>query len=85
LLRDAALNEALGDPLGEVRASLPAHERAGELVLQVLLTPSLHDGAREALQARFGAISEAEMGRRAAAEGYELTCFAEPAGELRCQ
>ena len=85
LLRDAALNDALGDPLGGVRATLPPAERSDQLVLQVLLTPSLHDGAREALLARFGAIPEAEMGRRAAAEGYELTCFAEPAGQLRCQ
>ena len=85
LLRDAALNDALGDPLGEVRATLPPAERSDQLVLQVLLTPTLHESAREALLARFGAISEAEMGRRAAAEGYELTCFAEPAGQLRCQ
>src|SRR5437660_908855 len=35
--------------------------------------------------ARFGAISDEEMGRRAAESGYELTCFAEPAGALRCQ
>jgi hypothetical protein len=25
------------------------------------------------------------MGRRAAESGYELTCFAEPAGALRCE
>jgi hypothetical protein len=79
LLRDAALNAALGDPLGRVGAG------GGEVVLQVLLTPSLHESARSALQARFGAVSEEEMGRRAAETGYELTCFAEPAGPLRCE
>ena len=79
LLRDSALNAALGDPLGRVGGG------AGDVVLQVLLTPGLHESARLALQARFGAVTEEEMGRRAAETGYELTCFAEPAGRLRCE
>ena len=79
LLRDSALNAALGDPLGRVGGG------AGDVVLQVLLTPGLHESARVALQARFGAVTEEEMGRRAAETGYELTCFAEPAGRLRCE
>jgi len=81
LLREGALNEALGDPLGRARAA-----NAGEdLVLQVLLTDRLHDVAQSALRARFGAVSEQEMGRLAAQSGYELTCFAEPLGSIRCQ
>jgi len=55
------------------------------VVLQVLLSPGLHDTARAALRARFGPVSEEEMGRRAAETGYELTCFAEPGGLLRCE
>jgi len=81
LLREGALNEALGDPLGRARAA-----NAGEeLVLQVLLNDRLHDAAQSALHARFGAVSEQEMGRLAAQSGYELTCFAEPLGAIRCQ
>src|SRR5438552_13721411 len=45
LLREGALNEALGDPLGRARAA-----NAGEeLVLQVLLNDRLHDAAQSAL------------------------------------
>ena len=81
LVRDAALNAALGDPLGRARAASPGDE----VVLQVILSPGLHDTARSALRVRFGPVSEEEMGRRAAESGYELTCFAEPAGALRCE
>jgi hypothetical protein len=81
LLRDAGLNDALGDPLGRARAAAPGED----LVLQVLLTPRLPDLAGYALRARFGPIPEEEMARRAAESGYELTCFAEPAGSMRCQ
>lgn len=81
LLRDASLNEALGDPVGRARAANPGEE----MVLQVLLTSRLQDAAQAALQHRFGAVSEEEMARRAAEAGYELTCFAEPAGAVRCQ
>jgi hypothetical protein len=81
LLRDANLNAALGDPLGRARAASPGDE----VVLQIILSPGLHETARSALLARFGGISEEEMGRRAAESGYELTCFAEPAGALRCE
>src|SRR5712671_1301560 len=72
LLRDPALNQALGDPLGRARAQSPG----GELVLQVLLSPRLPEIAQAALRTRFGPVSEEEMGRRAAESGYELTCFA---------
>ena len=85
LLRDAGLNAALGDPLGQARASLPPAERSEELGLQVLLAPRLVEVAQSALRARFGPIPEEQMARRAAESGYELTCFAEPAGTLRCQ
>ncbi len=81
LLRDAALNQALGDPLGRARAQSPG----GDLVLQVLLSPELQATAQAALRARFGPISPQEMAQRAAQSGYELTCFAEPAGPLRCE
>src|SRR3954468_1623574 len=81
LLRDPALNAALGDPLGRARARSPGDD----LVLQVLLTPALHATAQAALRSRFGPIAEEEMARRAAESGYELTCFAEPGGALRCQ
>jgi hypothetical protein len=81
LLRDAALNAALGDPLGRARARSPGDD----LVLQVLLSPALHATAQAALRSRFGAVGEDEMARRAAESGYELTCFAEPDGPLRCQ
>jgi len=81
LLRDVNLNAALGDPLGRARAASPGDE----VVLQIILSPGLHETARSALHARFGAVSEEEMGRRAAESGYELTCFAEPAGALRCE
>lgn len=84
LIRDGGLNAALGDPVGRARASLPPGERSDELGLQVLLTPGLHEVARYALRARFGAIPEEQMARRAAETGYELTCFAEPTGSLRC-
>ncbi|HZR10114.1 MAG TPA: hypothetical protein VFA79_16135 [Myxococcales bacterium] len=80
LLRDPALNAALGDPLGRARAASPGDD----LVLQVLLSPTLHQTAETALRARFGAVSQEEMGRLAAESGYELTCFAEPEGPLRC-
>lgn len=81
LLHDSGLNAALGDPLGRARAASPGDD----LVLQVLLSPLLHETARLALRSRFGSVSEEEMGRRAAESGYELTCFAEPAGSLRCE
>src|SRR5262249_10744160 len=81
LLRDPALNAALGDPLGRARAQSPGDE----IVFQIILSPSLHATAQAALRARFGAVGEEEMGRRAAEAGYELTCFAEPAGPLRCE
>jgi hypothetical protein len=83
LMRGAAMNAALGDPLGQARAQHP--EESGELVLQVLLTPRLHQEAQLALRQRFGAVSEEEMGQKAAEQGYELTCFAEPGGSVRCQ
>lgn len=83
LVRDGSVNAALGDPLGQARAQHP--EDQSDLVLQVLLTPRLHTEAQAALQRRFGAISEEEMGEKAAEAGYELTCFAEPAGNVRCQ
>ena len=85
LIRDGGLNAALGDPVGRARASLPPEERGDQLGLQVLLTPGLHEVAQYALRARFGAIPEDQMARRAAETGYELTCFAEPTGALRCQ
>jgi hypothetical protein len=85
LIRDGGLNAALGDPVGRARASLPPGERSDELGLQILLTPGLHEVARYALRARFGPIPEAQMALRAAEAGYELTCFAEPTGSLRCQ
>lgn len=85
LLRDASLNDELGDPVGRVRDGLPAAERNGELVLQVLLSPELTAQAQSALLARFGPVSQEEMGRRAAEAGYELACFAEPSGGLRCR
>lgn len=81
LLRDAGLNAALGDPLGRARAQ----SGGGELVLQVLLSPELHASAQAALRSRFGQAPPEEMARRAAEAGYELTCFAEPSGPLRCQ
>src|SRR5438045_2835673 len=81
LVRDPALNAALGDPVGRARAASPGDD----VVLQVLLSPGLHDTARAALRARFGPVSEEEMGRRAAETGYELTGFAEPGGLLRCE
>jgi hypothetical protein len=84
LLRDAGLNDALGDPLGRTRASLPSDERDGNLVLQVLLTPQLQLEAQSALRARFGSVSAEEMSRLAAESGYELTCLADPGGSVRC-
>jgi hypothetical protein len=85
LLRDASLNGLLGDPVGRARAELAPDQRGSELVLQVLLTPRLHGAAQAALRARFGDVSEQEMGRQAAESGYQLTCFAEPSGPVRCQ
>jgi hypothetical protein len=81
LLHDSGLNAALGDPVGRARVGAPGDD----LVLQVLLSPRLHETARLALLSRFGSVSDEEMGRRAAESGYELTCFAEPAGSLRCE
>lgn len=85
LLRDVHMNAMLGDPIARARASLAADERSADLVLQILLTPQLHSAAQTALRARFGVVSEEEMGRQAAASGYELTCFAETSGFVRCQ
>jgi len=85
LLRDGGLNAALGDPVGRARASLPGAERGDEVALQVLLAPGLNEIAHYALRARFGPIPEEQMARRAAETGYELTCFAEPTGSLRCR
>jgi len=42
----------------------------------------LQETAQAALRARFGAVGEEEMGRRAAESGYELTCFAEAGGAI---
>ena len=81
LLRDPMLNAALGDPLGRARAEYGP----GDLGLQVILSPALHDRAQSALVARFGPIAQEDMAQKAAASGYELTCFAEPAGAVRCQ
>jgi hypothetical protein len=85
LLRDPGLNGLLGDPVGRARGELAPDQRGSELVLQILLTPRLHGAAQAALRARFGDVSEEEMGRQAAESGYELTCFAEPSGPVRCQ
>ena len=79
-LVDPALNARLGDPLGRVRAEYGP----GNYVLQAILTPRLYDRAHAALEARFGSVSEEEMGRRAAASGYELKCYAEENGP-RCE
>jgi len=81
LLRDPALNAALGDPLGRARADSPGED----LVLQVLLNPGLQESAQSALRAHFGGLPLEAMGRLAAESGYELTCFAEPGGPLRCE
>ena len=81
LLRDGSLNDEIGDPLGRARAAMPGEP----LVLQLLLPPRLHCAAQSALRAHFGAATEEEMSRRAAEAGYELTCFAEPAGDVRCE
>ncbi len=81
LLRDSGLNSALGHPLGRARAANPADD----LVLQVLLTDNLPAVAQRALRRRFGDVPEDEMGRLAAQSGYELTCFAEPLGAVRCE
>ena len=85
LLRDGRLNDALGDPIGRARAQLASAERGDELVLQVLLTPQLQDSARLALRSRFGGGTEADVARLAAEAGYQLTCFAKPAGAVRCE
>ena len=53
--------------------------------MQVLLSSNLHAYAQAALRARFGALPMEEIAQRAAAMGYELTCFAEPSGALRCE
>jgi hypothetical protein len=81
LLRDPMLNAALGDPIGRARAEYGP----GDLGLQVILSPALHDRAQSALVARFGPIAQEDMAQKAAASGYQLTCFAEPAGAVRCQ
>jgi hypothetical protein len=75
-----SMNVALGDPLGRIRAEYGP----GNYILQAILTPSLYAQAHAVLVARFGPISEEEMGRRAAQTGYELRCFAEPSG-VRCE
>jgi hypothetical protein len=79
-LVDPALNARLGDPLGRVRAEYGP----GNYVLEAILTPRLYDRAHAALVARFGPVSEEEMGRRAAESGYELKCYAEEDGP-RCE
>jgi hypothetical protein len=81
MLRDPTLNIALGDPIGRARAEYGP----GDVRLQVILSPALHDRAQSALVARFGPIAQEDMAQKAAAAGYELTCFAEPAGAVRCQ
>ncbi|MFL5374790.1 MAG: hypothetical protein ACJ78T_12430 [Myxococcales bacterium] len=75
------LNAALGDPVGRVRAEL-GH---GDLALQVYLSPDLYDRAQTALVARFGPVSQEEMAQKASDAGYELSCFADPNGPVRCQ
>ena len=74
------MNAALGDPLSRIRAEFGP----GNYVLQAILTPTLYSRAHAVLLARFGAVSEEEMGRRAAQAGYELRCYAEAAG-VRCE
>jgi hypothetical protein len=80
-LSDPRLNAALGDPIGRARAEYGP----GDYGVEVILSPTLHDRAESALVARFGPIAQEDMARQAAASGYELTCFAEPAGAVRCQ
>jgi len=75
------LNAALGDPVGRVRAEF-GH---GDLALQVYLSPDLYDRAQSALVARFGPVSQEEMAEKASESGYELSCFADPNGPVRCQ
>jgi hypothetical protein len=78
---DAAMNAALGDPIGKVRTQHPE----GVLALQAILSPRLTSSASAALAARFGAGTEAEVAQRASEANYELTCFAEPDGPVRCE
>src|SRR4051812_998068 len=76
-----AMNVALGDPLGRMRAAYGA----GDLILQAYLSPTLPDRAQAALVARFGYASPEEMAQRAAESGYALTCVADFDGGVRCQ
>src|SRR5258708_22153688 len=80
LLRDAGLNDALGDPLGRARAAAPGED----LVLQVLLTPRLPDLAQYALRARCGPIAQEEMARRAAGIGHGRAAFPGAGGAVAC-
>jgi hypothetical protein len=75
------INAALGDPLGRVRAEYGP----GNYHLQAILNPSLYDRAHAALAARFGPVSEEEMGRQAEETGYQVRCYAEPGGLIRCE
>jgi hypothetical protein len=75
------INAALGDPLGRVRAEYGP----GNYQLQAILTPELYDRAHAALAARFGTLSEEEMGRQAEQTGYQVRCYAEPTGLIRCE
>jgi hypothetical protein len=77
----ATINAALGDPLGRV----PAAYGPGNYHLQAILSPSLFDRAHAGLAARFGPVSEEEMGRRAEETGYQVRCYAEPTGLIRCE
>jgi hypothetical protein len=81
MLRDPMLNIALGDPIARARAEYGP----GDVRLQVILSPALHDRAQSALVARFGPIAQEDMAQKAAAAGYQLTCFAEAAGAVHCQ
>ena len=76
------LNAALGDLVGRVRSQFPGR---GNLFLQAYLSPTLPDRAQSTLAARFGPIAQEEMARKAAQAGYELKCYAEPTGVIRCE
>ncbi len=82
LLSGDSLNEALGDPIGHAAR---ASGETGPLVLQIVLSSSLHGAAQVALAARFGSLPQNQMAQAAAGAGYELRCYAEPSGEVRCQ
>jgi type IV secretory pathway VirB10-like protein len=85
VIRDRTLIRALDDPDAQTRTRLRASGTApGDLIVQIVLAPTLLANADAAAKRRLGEAPRAELAKRAAAAGYEIRCFAKADGTVAC-